>query len=524
MTELFSTSVIANGILIGVLAGSAWFVGRGGRRSELAHLLWIVVLLKCITPTFVDLPLLPAVTPAVDVAIADEPLGIALDESVAATQIVDEAGSESLVKQLLLAAWALGSSVILVVGGMRLMRFERTLRSSLVEVSDAVRALATDRARRIGLRQVPTISVTTASVAPFVSGFGRSVRVVLPQQLVDEMGSDELGLVLAHEFAHVARRDHMVRWIEWAVVVAVWWNPIVWWARRELRVAEEHCCDALVIERLRPKPRKYARSLLSAAEVLVSPVLRPPVVASSITDGDLEQRILHIMSNRTSRLSRALRSAAVACAALLLPMGVVHAQDFEAIQKRLDAAVAAGELDAEGAAAMMEALKRDSESRKTKLEYAKLQAEMDAGVEAGKFTREEADEKLAAARIKLFPVRSERSPEDIDDRMKRGRYAKYAEDIERKVTAGELTREKADALLEETRKEIFGPEKKSRGRTETDGDTGTETDKDDQRALRARYAKFAEGIERKVAAGEITREKADALLEEKREEMFGDGR
>ncbi|MHC4264068.1 MAG: hypothetical protein ACYSWX_16225, partial [Planctomycetota bacterium] len=101
MTELFSTSVIANGILIGVLAGSAWFVGRGGRRSELAHLLWIVVLLKCITPTFVDLPLLPAVTPAVDVAIADEPLGIALDESVAATQIVDEAGSESLVKQLL---------------------------------------------------------------------------------------------------------------------------------------------------------------------------------------------------------------------------------------------------------------------------------------------------------------------------------------------------------------------------------------------------------------------------------------
>jgi hypothetical protein len=40
--------------------------------------------------------------------------------------------------------------------------------------------------------------------------------------------------------------------------------------------------------------------------------------------------------------------------------------------------------------------------------------------------------------------------------MKRDRYLKCAEGIERKVTAGELTREKADALLNETRGEMFG--------------------------------------------------------------------
>ena len=163
---------------------------------------------------------------------------------------------------------------------------------------------------------------------------------------------------------------------------------------------------------------------------------------------------------------------------------------------------------------MMEALKRDSKTRKAKVEYAKLEADLEAQVTAGKLTREQAEQRLRDARVRMFPDRSKTAQDDIEDRMKRSRYAEYAEDIERKVAAGALTREKADALLKKTREEMFGSPSDSRGRT--DG----ESDEELQRSLRARYAKYADDIERKVAAGELTREQADALLEKQREEIF----
>ena len=95
---------------------------------------------------------------------------------------------------------------------------------------------------------------------------------------------------LAHELAHVRRRDYLVRWLEWLACVVFWWNPVVWWAQRNLRAAEEICCDELVISCLNPKPISYANSLLSAVEFLARPALRPPAMASEINSGGFLER------------------------------------------------------------------------------------------------------------------------------------------------------------------------------------------------------------------------------------------
>src|SRR5205085_5012588 len=89
--------------------------------------------------------------------------------------------------------------------------------------------------------------------------------------------------LLVHELAHLYRRDHWVRWLEIIVTVLYWWHPAVWWARRELRDAEEQCCDAWVVWLMPGANRHYAAALLDTLEFVSSPPslkARPPLAAA----------------------------------------------------------------------------------------------------------------------------------------------------------------------------------------------------------------------------------------------------
>jgi len=105
------------------------------------------------------------------------------------------------------------------------------------------------------------------------------VRIVIPAALRDELDARRLRWILARELAHVRRRDHRVPWLEWLACVCFWRNPVAWRARRNLRINEETCCDALVRSSLHPQRRSYANSLMAVVEFLVSPVIRPPALS-----------------------------------------------------------------------------------------------------------------------------------------------------------------------------------------------------------------------------------------------------
>ena len=74
--------------------------------------------------------------------------------------------------------------------------------------------------------------------------------------------------MLAHELAHVRRRDHWVRIFDVCVLSLYWWNPIAWLASRQLRRSEEECCDTLVVWALPNGRRIYGQTLLKAVEYL----------------------------------------------------------------------------------------------------------------------------------------------------------------------------------------------------------------------------------------------------------------
>ncbi len=350
MIDWILQSGINNAVIALGIALLARAVQATGKRPGLAHLLWLLVLVKLVTPPIVSVPLVPV--PGLQATASAQTAPLASFDALARIDVSDLAGVEPIdagslvaapaptgldVRFGLLVAWGFGSLVILAISGARVSRFHRTLARAARTAPPGVQTLATSVATKLGMRRAPQIVTTSARIAPLVWSFGPRARIVIPDSLCDaDATRDEaprhetLRCVLAHEIAHVRRHDPLVRWIEWAACVSFWWNPVVWWARRNLRANEELCCDALALESLASKPETYARSILAMVELVASRTMRPPAVASGIDGGGiLERRFEMILSERRiSLLSRRATAALLLSSCLVLPLGLAYATPF----------------------------------------------------------------------------------------------------------------------------------------------------------------------------------------------------
>ena len=101
--------------------------------------------------------------------------------------------------------------------------------------------------------------------------------MLLPAALWQRLNEKQRDSLLLHELAHLRRRDHWVRALELVVLGLYWWCPLAWWAQRELREAEEECCDAWVMWLLPQAGRAYATALVETLDFLAQarPALPP---------------------------------------------------------------------------------------------------------------------------------------------------------------------------------------------------------------------------------------------------------
>lgn len=335
----FFQIVLSNLLFASALALAALLAERWLRRPALAHLFWLVVFVKLLSP------------PLVSFDTADIPvLGKHLSQLFAGEgtqQAITQIGAGDIEGQAFAAInpaasgfdfnhvwaelqvpffviWICGSVLLLVLSLVRAYRFNRLIASDFSPAPEPVEALSRELACRLGIRsgRLPVLRISGAELSPMVWWMGGRVSVILPQTLVESLSLQELKWVLGHELAHVQRKDYQVRWLEWLACVAFWWNPLVWWGRRHLRLNEEICCDALVLDRIEGRPYDYAQSLLNAVERLSLHAFGPaPLVASQMNSGNfLEKRLRMMMSlGKGSLESRSQRICLLLVAALALP-------------------------------------------------------------------------------------------------------------------------------------------------------------------------------------------------------------
>ena len=124
--------------------------------------------------------------------------------------------------------------------------------------------------------------------SPFILGFFRP-KIYLPFSLSDADREN----VIAHETAHIKRKDHIIKPLAFLLLAVYWFNPLVWVSYVLLCRDIELACDEKVIKALSEDSRKiYAKSLLDCA------VKRKSIAACPLAFGEVgvKTRIKGVMN------------------------------------------------------------------------------------------------------------------------------------------------------------------------------------------------------------------------------------
>jgi len=159
----------------------------------------------------------------------------------------------------LAAAWLLGTTLLLLWLGAcqwHLSRLRREARP--VTTGSAAEALAVLTPRPPRLLCHPSVQ------SPFLAGL-RHPAIFLPAAYEAEFHPTALRAILAHELAHLARRDNAWTLAARLLCALLWPQPLLWLLCRRLEQIGEEACDQAVLAHDCP-PRAYADCLLTLAE------------------------------------------------------------------------------------------------------------------------------------------------------------------------------------------------------------------------------------------------------------------
>jgi len=341
--------MLSNAVAACVLAAAVGAVGLIFRRPAVVRALWVLVLLKLITPPIWTIPiggllarpgLNNLASPAQVSAAVPEPR----DAQVVRIEPVDIAPATSAVKlpdhtpvamtglrqrafTIFALSWTAGSLTILLIAMTRIAMLGRVLAAALPGPPSVQRDVS-ELAGRLGIWRTPRVWFVSGAVCPALWAFGRRPRVLVPTQLWDQLDERQRQTLLAHELAHLRRQDHWVRLLELIATVAYWWHPAVWLARRQIHDCEEQCCDAWVLWALPASARSYGTALLQTVEfVSMYRPTRPALAAGLGEFRHLKRRLLMIKQGQVARaLSRSGLLAICSAAAFALPVGPTFGQ------------------------------------------------------------------------------------------------------------------------------------------------------------------------------------------------------
>ncbi len=325
---LWMTQNLHVGLWVLLAAALTWLLRK--RSAHLRHLVWLAVLVRCLVPPVFSIPVEVALLeppPAAPAALRVETANVSQAAARAGAAVEPEAAPVAResgwpAEGIVLWIWLLGALGVAAVYAARTLRLQGRLRARRRPLSPRAAARLEALRRELGFAPTRFRVWTVAGLSePFVWGASRG-SLYLGEAMGSVAGLERNRAVIAHELAHIERRDCLVGLTEMVVGSLFWFHPGVWWAIHALRREREICCDESALCRTALTVRAYYRQVIDLLAESRQPRFTPvPAAQVARPVADLERRIQSMASRRGSFRRSSGRLASLTAALVVFTGG-----------------------------------------------------------------------------------------------------------------------------------------------------------------------------------------------------------
>ena len=246
------------------------------------HLLWMLVIVKFLIMPFVvvsvTLPSLPTIVhkpiaePVIETPVLPlEPeivseLGASLPaEGLLTTTEVARLRATIHWPSMLFCFWLFGVLTLLLGVVYRSLRLKREISTAKVLEDVTVLQVVEEGARELGVKQ-PFLKVSDKLRSPLACGI-LNPTLVFPEDIIEKFTPSELKTIIDHELAHIKRLDILTNWFQILAQVFYFFNPLLWYANRQIRLEREQACDDWVLQVGKEDRKAYADALVKVVKL-----------------------------------------------------------------------------------------------------------------------------------------------------------------------------------------------------------------------------------------------------------------
>ncbi|MDO8368328.1 MAG: M56 family metallopeptidase [Saprospiraceae bacterium] len=222
---------------------------------------------------------------------------------------------------LIVAAWLIGFVFFLLRLGGGLWQVHRLRTRGLIALEAHWQERILALSGRIGVSKAVQLFESAWVHAPLTIGWLKPA-ILLPIGFVNQLPTAEVEAVLAHELAHIARRDWVFNLLQAFVESLFYYHPTVWWVSQVIRRERENACDDAALAAT-GNPLAFARALVQVQE-MATPLPALALALSGKRRRPLLDRVRRILNQAPQQQHQVMEkiTATVILLALLALVGL----------------------------------------------------------------------------------------------------------------------------------------------------------------------------------------------------------
>lgn len=201
----------------------------------------------------------------------------------------------SVIGLILLGIWITGIFAMLLLVIKSKNRLNTLKKSALPLQNREVHILYSNCLSELKIKRDIPIYSTAFLKSPIIVGLFKPC-IYLPIHLISDFNAVDMRYILLHELQHYKHKDAIASYLMNLFGVLYWFNPLVWYALKEMRSDREVACDTSVLKLLNENDYEdYGDTLINFAEKIS---LSPFPFAAGISGNmkQMQKRIINISS------------------------------------------------------------------------------------------------------------------------------------------------------------------------------------------------------------------------------------